>query len=194
MAILCPECGMSGRGTEEFPMLCPMCSMKLSEKKFMQNVVGKRYNEAHFSDYKKGNIFEINIKADKGFFLSGSVGCGKTHFLACLVRALSCKGLPFIYTTYNDMVLKLRIEAGSGKNDLLNTYKEIDFLLIDDFGTTNETEFTYATVYNILNYRYSDMKHTSISTNLREDQIDDRLMRRFKESFIAVSEDSLERS
>lgn len=107
----------------------------------------------------------------KGILFTGKTGLGKTFLLNCLAKAILDKGYTVLkITSYNMFEHLFRNAFRSNAEDSLlvkDGIFEVDTLIIDDLGTeTRRNNFTAEELFNILNERYLQRKHTFLSTNL----------------------------
>ena len=108
--------------------------------------------------------FEELRKQKKGMLFMGSMGTGKTFAACCIANALIDKGITAWVTTLFPLLQAVR----DFKTSLytLERIRNVDLLVLDDFGTaqggTGETEL----LYQIINTRYLSGKPLVITTNL----------------------------
>lgn len=126
-----------------------------------------QHNSYAFScvqDY--ANNFDQNAMRGKGIYLQGSNGTGKTHLAAALAMHLMRKGIPTIFRTANELLLDIRQGIDEDNEDSrLRRYYSVPLLVIDDLGKEKCTEWSIATLFDIINRRYEDMMPTVITTN-----------------------------
>lgn len=111
--------------------------------------------------------FDTYLEDGTGLFIAGSVGTGKTHLAAAIANKLLQSGIPVIFRTAIDMFLDIR-RSYSGEvseSDVLNEYKTVPLLVIDDLGKEKMTEWAASTLYGIVNARYENMKPIIVTTN-----------------------------
>ena len=114
---------------------------------------------------KKTNPYELK----KGLYIQGDVGRGKTLLVACIfnhfINSVSVK-----FVKVGDLMYKAREMFNGGEFDI-NIYKEIDILILDDFGVEKTTEFAEDILLNIIEYRYERQKPTYITSNIPANKI-----------------------
>jgi len=107
----------------------------------------------------------------KNILFTGQTGLGKTFLLNCIARAVLDKGFSVLKTTsYNlfEELFRLSIRDYGGGSGLTDGVFKADLLIIDDLGTeTKRNNYTAEELFNILNERGLDGKHTILSTNLK---------------------------
>ena len=132
----------------------------------------KAYAE-RFQDFKE--------KGD-GLYFVGSFGTGKTHLAAAISLYLINKGIPVICKTLIDMLGEVRKtfddDSRVSEYEMLNLYKTVDLLVVDDLGKESPSEWTLATFYAILNERYEACLPTIITTNYNDQELIERLSRK----------------
>lgn len=143
-----------------FPDL-PLPGTNLTQKEYMKqlkNVLWK-YQEEYPHNSKKNLLF------------TGKTGLGKTFLLNCLAKAILDKGSTVLkITSYNLFEHLFRSGFSDSEAEPLmikESIFKVDALIIDDLGTeTRRNNFTAEELFNILNERYLQRKHTFLSTNL----------------------------
>jgi len=144
--------------------------------------------EARLSDFPaKYKTFVSN-----SFFIHGTVGCGKTHLLAAIVREyiqrtkkdkhllnismfrkignVHTRVQP-IFISISDLLFRLRgVYSNSNENeqDIINKIINCPILCLDDFGTDKVTDWNVQILYQIINSRYNNKNKlgTYIASNL----------------------------
>ena len=66
-------------------------------------------------------------------------------------------------------------QQGEDEGRVLNVYKTVPLLIIDDIGKEPPTEWAIATIYNIINGRYEACLPTIITTNYDTDALIQRM-------------------
>jgi DNA replication protein DnaC len=116
---------------------------------------------------------------ERGFFLLGIPGVGKTHLAVAVLRlVIQQKGarglfydtrelLRLIRSTYNPLVR-------SAEMDVLTPVMQADLLVLDDLGAEKTSEWVEETLNLIVNTRYNERRATLFTSNFenREDVTD----------------------
>ena len=112
-------------------------------------------------------------KVPRNLLFLGAPGSGKT-FLSCAIGTELIKTGHFVlYTPIQDMLDDFeKVRFGKGDADI-ESYKECDLLIIDDFGAEFKNSFSESVLYNIINDRLNEKKPMIISTNFDEDDIEE---------------------
>lgn len=112
--------------------------------------------------------FERYAKEGIGLYIEGPNGTGKTHLAAAITLQLIKEGIPVVFKTSGDMLADIKDSFRSSETNegqVMQIYKDVDLLVIDDLGKEQCSDWSVSTLYSILNERYEDMKPTIITTN-----------------------------
>lgn len=148
-----------------------------------------RYKEAKIEncDIELQNAIDLAIKENKGLFIYGNSGVGKTYFCHALANAKN----DIHVSNFIDLLSEFRdwIKKGFYSEKIDELCKE-NYLVIDDMGAEKITEFVFEFVYTIINKRYENMKRTVITTNLSLDDFQerygDRILSRIAEMCVMI--------
>jgi DNA replication protein DnaC len=115
-----------------------------------------------------------------GLFICGPKGTGKTHLAAAIANQLIHKGTPVICMTMIDLLQRIkrtfaRYDGPVDEGEVLNIYKTVPLLVIDDMGKEPPTEWAVSTIYNIINGRYEAYMPTIITTNYDDKALVERM-------------------
>lgn len=165
-----------------------------NEKKWCEKieplVIKKLFTPRIIKDFEvlqlKPEINENNL-----FIYGSKKATGKTLF-ACQVLLgwekksyLQNLNLTTCFITLPTLLneLKSAFSKEDGEMEVLQKYQGVDVLVLDDFGVFKISEWTYVTIYNLLNYRYEHLKTTIFTSNfsiaeLQEFWQDDRITSR----------------
>ncbi len=125
----------------------------------------------------------------KNIFMHGNVGLGKSFLCNCIAKELLDRGHTVLYVSAIEMFKKLE-EHKFYRNESANNEDFIDYLtsaellIIDDLGTESQTQFTSSELFNIINKRHTDRKHTIISTNIQLPDIESMYSHRLESRFL----------
>ena len=155
--------------------------------------------DEHYGVTPKANIkriWEICLDFVKNFdtefanlLMHGDTGLGKTFLCNCIAKELLDSGKTVLYYTAAQMfkiVEEIRFNRGENedRSDFLDMLVEVDLLIIDDLGTEFCTVVTVSELFNCINTRLLDKKHTIISTNLSRDELTEQYSDRITSRFI----------
>lgn len=138
------------------------------------------------------SILKRQTLTDSGVWLSGGVGCGKTHILLSIFNDLSHQYLTKYgkidrqvkYFNYSDLCSILRQDPNNFER--FHMIRSPKILFIDDIGVSKSTDFIQEKIYSLVNYRVEQSLPTFVSTNLKlaeiQAEFNDRMVSRIKES------------
>jgi DNA replication protein DnaC len=105
----------------------------------------------------------------KGLLLSGSIGVGKTHLAAGILRGLIEKGVPGLFCDYRELLKEIQHsynpQVATTELEILRPVFNAEVLVLDELGAQKPTDWVWDTVALILNTRYNDKLTTIITTN-----------------------------
>ena len=130
----------------------------------------KRY-AAPFHPEKRGNLL-----------LTGDPGLGKTFLSAAIAREVSSEGYSVVYDTASrifDRFEAAKFGREEGAEDDVSRIINCDLLILDDLGTEMTTAFVQSALYQIINGRILEHRPTILSTNLKIDERNNEIARRY---------------
>ncbi len=131
----------------------------------------------------------IEEESFDGMYIYGDLGVGKTHLLFAIANNLANERnmtVAFVFLPEYINIVKKGFSSDSWQrayaDDLMDSFKEVDALFIDDIGTEFSSEWFYIEyLFNILNYRMNKSKATFFSSNLSLDELEESFYSKFKE-------------
>lgn len=176
---------------------CRSARMKLSgaKKAFRESQIPKKYLWKFLDDFKKVNSVAETLvgmisairdtpaeeKWNRGFYLWGPAGSGKTLLAAIILQELMVKygvGGKFVdlsrqffqrlKNTYD-----VSTENTESAGDILDELIHIPFLVIDDFGVQRNTEWESEMLYNLIDSRYSEERVIIVTSNFHINKFKD---------------------
>ncbi len=148
----------------------------------------ERYTMAQMSDYDPDEWAQLKGAS----YITGSVGCGKTHLLYALAKQAVLDSLKneTVFLKYDgemrdtvtavcisipELLAKIKKtfsqESEKNEEDIIRMLCLAQNLYIDDFGTHLNTDWEFATIFRILDYRWARMLHTVVASNLSLSEI-----------------------
>ena len=160
-------------------------------KLFKNNNLGKRQLNSTFENYKITNknkkAYEnakkyanklINGETDKGLFITGTYGVGKTYLASCIANEVIKNKITVVFGTLIqllDYIKDTYKDSDMSDKEYLNLYSSVDLLIIDDLGKEKPTEWVLEKLFLIVNNRYNNYLPIVITTNYNRNQLRERL-------------------
>lgn len=106
---------------------------------------------------------------NKGLYLHGNFGCGKTYLVSAIFNELAKQGYKTSIVFYPEFVRQAFYNDFKDKFDII---KKVDFLLIDDIGAENLTAYNRDEILcPLLQYRMDNTLTTFITSNLNIEEL-----------------------
>lgn len=113
----------------------------------------------------------------KNLVLEGTNRTGKTHLMTAAVNKLSQKGIYVRMALISDIYAKIKRAYDGDIPEYI--YKEIytkpQILVIDDIGKEMVTDWTAATLFELIDARYRQGKVTAVTTNYNRQSLAEKL-------------------
>ncbi len=174
------------------------CKFKLKEQKefsYLNNIyMSSEANDIKFARFEDIDVKDVtrlpvikaltefienyrNNKKQKGIYLQGSFGSGKTYLISATFHELAKDGIKGAIIFWPEFLTDLK--ASFGKDDFqdkLNRIKKSELLLIDDIGAENVTPWSRDDVLcPILQYRMQENLTTFFTSNFTLDALEEHL-------------------
>lgn len=131
---------------------------------------------------------------------AGNYGTGKTHLAYAVANYRREHAMPYRMITAPALMGQLKnsidekrrsVESlaplAYGPEEWVKSFGEAAFLIIDDFGAQQDTEWATAQLFAILDKRYDLSLPTLITTNLQPTDIDPRVASRVRAGIVVCS-------
>lgn len=181
--------------------------------KEFENYVPYEKNKTQYNKIKKyAENFGEHLKDGQWLVIKGGYGLGKTHLSIAVLKTIifyyasqlvnKNQGLnvtqirsngrlnpvKFVRVTDLTQEIKNTFNSNVSEEDVMNSYKFKGFLVIDDLGVENPTQWQLEKLFNLIDYRYSMMKPTLITTNCTLNELADRVGQRIVERITEASD------
>lgn len=116
-------------------------------------------------------------KHQKGLFLHGSFGSGKTYMICAMLNELSKKGVNIKICYYPELLRSLKDSFNGGDfSSKINSYKNASILFLDDIGAESLTPWARDEVLGtILQHRMDSKLPTFFTSNLNINELESHL-------------------
>ena len=106
-------------------------------------------------------------KYNKGLYIYGSLGTGKSFMAYQFAQLLTSKGIKVLFVYYPDLVRQIKSLIGSSEMEkLINKLKTVEVLFLDDLGAENNTAFIRDDILSpILQYRMNNELSLFVTSN-----------------------------
>jgi DNA replication protein DnaC len=161
---------------------CDCVRSGAGERLVADSHIPKRYQHCTFDNYRAYNeqlrsaadycrrLADRFPVIDKGVFLMGPPGVGKTHLaVAVLLQTMRTRGARGIFYDTRDLLRVIRSTYDpvnrTAEMDVLGPVMRADVLVLDDLGAEKTSEWVEETLNLIVNTRYSEKRTTIFTTN-----------------------------
>lgn len=129
-------------------------------------------------ELEKGRNCKFDIFDDKGFFLYGPTGAGKSYQAACILTEIAKRRNQREeghWVNIPKLLHQIKRSFGTKEEDLIEKYSTASLICLDDFGIEQSSEWVMQTLYIIINSRYEEMLTTVITSNLSFSQLSEKM-------------------
>lgn len=167
--------------------------LKERVKERIENRIPSKFKNAELKKCLKivQDYYSQKKHKEKGFFLFGGFGTGKTYNVYALAKQLITDdinvwvfNLPRLLNTIRSSFSKQEVYNEDTDNYSYAFVKDmkdieglinVDILIIDDIGAEKPSDWVAETLYYLINSRYEDMRTTIFTSNLSLDKLADRI-------------------
>lgn len=111
------------------------------------------------------------IKNNYGLAFIGSNGTGKTFWASCIANALIDAGATVMMIKLSRLIYEMNANYGEMRDYVMRKIRNVDFLILDDYGAERGTEYSLEQAFEVIDTRYSVEKPLIITANLTEDAL-----------------------
>ena len=159
-------------------------------------ILNRAYSQLHLPPHYENAVLEDfppNIKDkvrpgrnEDSRYIVGKPGTGKTHLIYALFKRYAeksiiergdCNNCVIIQVPKFLSILRSTYGKANGPSEahILEDFTKGDYFFIDDLGAEKTTEWTIGTLYLLIDSLYSNNKTVFISSNLKLDDVADKL-------------------
>jgi DNA replication protein DnaC len=119
----------------------------------------------------------INPFIKDGLLIYGSVGTGKTHLAAGILKIAFSRGFDGVLISVPDLLNEIRKSYnGDGERGRIEEKVRNKFIVVlDDLGAENLTDWVREKLFTLINYRYETQKPLIITTNCTPAELTERV-------------------
>lgn len=135
------------------------------------NANGKLYSlvDGYCRNYK------AMLQDGKGLYIHGRTGNGKTYAASCIAHDLRMKDVTVLFITAVDLISRIKQTFDKDIKDnedlLIRSLGYADFLIIDDLGRENVSEWSKSIIFQIVDNRVRKKLPLIITSNLDEEEL-----------------------
>lgn len=108
--------------------------------------------------------YETVTEHNLGLYIYGDVGNGKTYGATCIANHMIDNGVIAKVTSFPK--IKRDLQSFGDKNAYIKSLNNCDFLIIDDFGVENQSEYSEEIIYSVIDERGKTGKPLIITSNV----------------------------
>lgn len=160
--------------------LCRDCGVKEDQKRREQETQKKKQLAIDSFDLglpprfrgKLTSVVNKELLTAKCSIIWGGFGVGKTWEAYTLAKDLVVSGEIKRWKVITEMDLVLSLRDFDSQESMMNHYKNLDLLVIDETGKSNETDYNKSLLFSVLNHRYEwELKTVLICNAKTKDEI-----------------------
>lgn len=119
--------------------------------------------------------FTLGKEKEKGIYIYGDMGIGKTYILKKFAKLLAEKGFKIGFINTSNLLSEVKSTFGTDVNhhEILDMLQEVEYLFLDDIGAEKISSwFRDDFLFPLLNHRMENKKPTFFSSNYSLNQLE----------------------
>lgn len=163
------------------------------ERRSSQSGLPPRYRRCRFEEFEAVRGTEAALRAsqeyaerfdddtERGLYLVGGVGSGKTHLAVATVQRVIDRGFKGRFLLVPDWLREIKRSFGGTSDEERSITGAFEFdglLVVDDIGAERATDWVEEQLYLGVNYRYTHLLPTIFTSNEGPGQLEQRLGKR----------------
>lgn len=180
---------------------CKMYYYRRTKERLKEFIIEIPYNK-NFSNFEIDESLEpaINManlylkkelyKKGYGIYFYGPAGSGKTHLSFAILNEINQKTEYYAFAIFvPEFIQKIRDYYSSGDIEInpINEIARIQILLVDDLGAERYTEWVQEQIVQLLDYRYRNKLSTIITSNLKLNNLKEKIGERIYSRVVGLS-------
>lgn len=165
--------------------ICPVCAAERASYRLMETAaIPRRYQDCDFSNFvvedpaqqavlescqDYAEHFGDRLRKGSGLILCGNPGTGKNHLASAITRTVLSQGRSVLNVTAFEIIARIRQtwQSRGPKTDLdvIREFAGVDLLIVDEVGKTFGTDGERVHLFEVIDYRYREMKPTIVISN-----------------------------
>ena len=141
-----------------------------------RNIYKDDKNRLEVIKYLISFVKDYGKKEQKGLYLYGNFGCGKTYLIASTFHELAKNGISSCIVFWPEFLRDLKASFSSDFKEKFDKVKKCEVLLIDDIGAESTTAWGRDEILcPLVQYRMEEHKITFFTSNLDYDMLEKHL-------------------
>lgn len=141
----------------------------------------------------EGGSLEMDTVRDseRGVFLIGQAGVGKTYELARIARDCAERSIDFAWVNVPDLLLRLQSSFSANDEtviEIIDGYVCRDVVILDDLGAEKSSDWSVQALYVLINGLYENKGKLHISSNYSVSELAERLGDRMMSRILSMAE------
>ena len=144
-----------------------------------KNLVDLDLKNVQYSEEQKDLYLKLASilceKSNKGLYITGDLGVGKTYLCTALANSLVKEGKKVAFVKVSNFFNEMKSYIGNGSEMIdrnISILKKADYLFLDDIGSEAVSEFVRDDIlFRILDYRLENNLITIFTSNLNKEEL-----------------------